>query len=148
MLISVSLKYWDDDSYPVKGKRELVGSVWSTKGGFGKKKENEAWRWNQASARTDHLAAVSIPSPLARSRQPHHWEHQRSDERWQILIKTSDHVCSKACNLTSFFSPSLTDVNQCQDVHDVSASGFSNIGRIIEKMWFNLIHQFTKGSDF
>lgn len=38
-------------------------------------------------ARTDHLAAVSIQSPLTYSRLPHRWEHPRSDGRWQVLIE-------------------------------------------------------------
>lgn len=136
----MSLKNWDDDSYPVKGEIELFGSVWSTKGGFGEEK-NEPWRWNQPPARTDHLAAVSIQSPLTYSRQPHHREHQRSDERWQILIEISDRVCSKACN--NPFQP-----DRYQYVYHVSPTGFSYIGCIIENMWLWTCHLIRRSTNF
>lgn len=44
---------------------------------------NQSWAW------TDHLPPPSLLSPLTHSRQTHRWEHQESDNRWQILIIVS-----------------------------------------------------------
>lgn len=121
MLIWVSLKYWDNDHlYPVKCKSESSVRLCVAL------KKKWTLEMKSVPGSTDHLAAVSIPSPLTDRRQPHHRERHKNDRRWQILIKIWDHVCSETCSEGLFFS-TQTDMNQCWDVNAVWAPGFSYI---------------------